>query len=215
MGLPIVRFAVVPTLTLPTHNPFAWADPAKVAGNALLAHKAPYLSPAFFIVRWLFYFLVWGWLAKSFLKRSVRQDSSGDPAETLAMERLSGPALLLLAATMTFASFDWLMSLSPEWFSTIFGVYFFSGAMVAFLAAVIVFAMILQASGRLSESVTVEHYHDLGKLLFAFVIFWGYIAFSQYLLIWYANIPEETDWLLVRQRGGWTAVSLLLLFTTC
>ena len=97
------------------------------------------------------------------------------------MERLSGPALLLLALTVTFASFDWLMSLDPRWYSTIFGVYYFSGAIVGFLAAVILLAMLLQRGGRLTASVTVEHYHDLGKLLFAFVIFWGYIAFSQYL----------------------------------
>jgi hypothetical protein len=104
------------------------------------------------------------------------------------------------------------MSLNPRWFSTIFGVYYFSGAVVGFLAAVILLAMSLQAGGRLEASITVEHYHDLGKLLFAFVIFWGYIAFSQYLLIWYANIPEETDWYLVRQAGGWATVSLVLLF---
>ena len=104
---------------------------------------------------------------------------------------------------MTFASFDWLMSLAPNWSSTIFGVYFFSGAIVGFLAAVILFALAAASRRAATESVTVEHYHDLGKLLFGFVIFWGYIAFSQYLLIWYANIPEETDWYLVRQRGGW------------
>ena len=127
------------------------------------------------------------------------------------MERLSGPALLLLALTVTFAAFDWLMSLDPRWYSTIFGVYYFSGAIVGFLAAVILLAMLLQRGGRLTASVTVEHYHDLGKLLFAFVIFWGYIAFSQYLLIWYANIPEETGWYLVRQTGDWAGVSVLLL----
>ena len=114
---------------------------------------------------------------------------------------------------MTFAAFDWLMSLAPDWFSTIFGVYFFSGAVVGFLAAVILLAVLLQAGGRLTASVTVEHYHDLGKLLFAFVIFWGYIAFSQYMLIWYANIPEESDWYRVRQRGGWARFLALVVRT--
>jgi hypothetical protein len=121
-------------------------------------------------------------------------------------------ALLLFAFTVTFASFDWLMSLSPRWFSTIFGVYFFSGAVVAFFAAIILAAMVLQLLGRLKTTVTIEHYHDLGKLLFAFVVFWGYIAFSQYLLMWYANIPEETGWYLVRQSGPWRWVALALLF---
>jgi hypothetical protein len=104
------------------------------------------------------------------------------------------------------------MSLSPHWFSTIYGVYFFSGAVVAFFAAIILAAAALQLSGRLKNSISIEHYHDLGKLLFAFVIFWGYIAFSQYLLIWYANIPEETQWYLARQSGPWVWVSLVLLF---
>ena len=125
LGLPIVA-----TVLLRSGALYPWADPAKAAGDELLAHKAPYFNPSFFSLRWLGYFLVWQWLATFFLSRSVRQDSSGDPAETLAMERLAGPALLLLAATMTFASFDWLMSLAPQWFSTIFGVYFFSGAIV-------------------------------------------------------------------------------------
>ena len=172
-------------------------------------HKAPYFNPVFFAARSAGYFLVWWLLARYFLLRSVEQDRSGDARLTLRMERLSGPALLLFFVTVTFASFDWLMSLDPWWSSTIFGVYYFSGAVVGFLAAVILLALLLQSAGRLTASVTVEHYHDLGKLLFAFVIFWGYIAFSQYLLIWYGNIPEETSWYLVRQTGGWAAVSLL------
>ena len=190
---------------------YCWADPHTAAANELLAHKAPYFNPVFFAARSLGYFLVWWLLARYFLLRSVQQDRSGDARLTLRMERLSGPALLLFFFTVTFASFDWLMSLDPWWSSTIFGVYYFSGAVVGFLAAVILLALLLQSGGRLRASVTIEHYHDLGKLLFAFVIFWGYIAFSQYLLIWYGNIPEETGWYLVRQTGAWATVSLVLL----
>jgi hypothetical protein len=204
------------------------------AGDELLRHKAAYLSPPFFAVRCVVYFAVWALLARFFLTRSLQQDRSGDVELTRRMERLSPAALLLLALTMTFASIDWLMSLEPEWFSTIYGLYYFSGAVVGFLAVLILAAMLLQAAGRLNvggisgfrdlkadsrrptaigESlVTVEHYHDLGKLLFGFVIFWGYIAFSQYLLIWYANIPEETTWYLARQSGSWKWVALVLLF---
>jgi hypothetical protein len=128
------------------------------------------------------------------------------------MQKWSGPAMIVFALTVCFASFDWLMSLDPHWFSTIYGVYFFTGAVVGFLAFVTLASLLLERVGVLAGVVTVEHYHDLGKLLFAFVFFWAYIAFSQYLLIWYANIPEETGWYLVRQNGGWQWVSLLLLF---
>ena len=202
---------IVPVL-LGSHSLYAWNDPSAVAGDPLLRHKAPYLSAGFFGVRAVIYLAVWWLLGRFYLTRSLEQDRSGDPALTLRMERLSPVALLLCAVTVTFASFDWLMSLSPRWFSTIFGVYFYSGAVVGFFAAIILAAVVLQLLGRLRTSMTVEHYHDLGKLLFAFVIFWGYIAFSQYLLIWYANIPEETEWYLVRQSGPWLWVSLVLLF---
>lgn len=192
---------------------YAWADPTVLAGDELLRHKAAYyLDPALFTLRAVLYFAVWIWLARFFLTRSLEQDRTGDPALTGRMERLGPPALLLFAVTVTFAAVDWLMSLEPEWFSTVFGVYYFSGAVVGLLAAMILLAMLLQATGRLTVSVTVEHYHDLGKLLLGFVVFWGYIAFSQYMLIWYANIPEETTWYLARQSGSWKWVSLILLF---
>ncbi|HYW78544.1 MAG TPA: quinol:cytochrome C oxidoreductase [Thermoguttaceae bacterium] len=192
---------------------YPWADPDIVAGSELLQHKAAYLNSGFFAARAIGYFVVWALLGACFLQRSVRQDESGDPVLTQRMERLGGPALLVLGLTVTFAAFDWLMSLEPNWFSTIFGIYYYAGAAVGFQAVLILAAILLQATGRVSErSITVEHYHDLGKLLFTFVFFWGYIAFSQYMLIWYANIPEETSWYLTRQTGTWKWVSLILLF---
>jgi len=210
--LALLALPVVVPVLLGNTALYTWTDPAAVAGAELLRHKAPYLNPTAFALRCVFYFGVWGLLGRFFLVQSLRQDDSGERALTQRMERFSPVALLLFALTVTFASFDLLMSLEPDWFSTIFGVYYFSGAAVGFLAAIILAAMLLQATGRLSRSITVEHYHDLGKLLLAFVIFWGYIAFSQYMLIWYANIPEETSWYLVRQRGPWLWVSLILLF---
>ncbi len=149
--------------------------------------------------------------ARFFLKRSLAQDSSGNIAETLRMERWSPAAMLLLAGTVTLAAIDWLMSLTPHWYSTIFGVYFFAGAAVGGMAILILSAICLQAAGRLVHVITAEHYHDLGKLLLTFVVFWGYIAFSQYLLIWYGDIPEETRWYLVRQSGDWKWISLIFL----
>ncbi|MCR4413343.1 MAG: quinol:cytochrome C oxidoreductase [Thermoguttaceae bacterium] len=191
---------------------FEWADPQAVQADALLRHKAPYLNLVFFAARALAYFALWWFLGRYFLERSTEQDATGDPGLTVRMERASGPALLVLALSVTFAAFDWLMALDARWYSTIFGVYFFSGAMVGALAAVVLAAMSLQSAGRLRSVIHVEHYHDLGKLLFAFVVFWGYIAFSQFLLIWYANIPEETIWYRQRLSDGWQWVAVVLLF---
>jgi hypothetical protein len=178
----------------------------------ILELKSRYLNLSFFTLRAIVYFAVWGGLTWFFWRRSLQQDESGDVDLSLRMERVSYPALIAFALTITFASFDWIMSLTPVWFSTIFGVYFFSGSVVGALAAIILLLIGLQATGRLTNTVTPEHYHELGKLLFAFIVFWGYMAFSQYMLIWYANIPEETMWYLPRQQSAWTAVSLILLF---
>ena len=160
----------------------------------------------------MLYFLIWGLLAWYYFRLSTRQDRSGDPALTLRMEKAAPAALILFGLTISFASFDWLMSLAPEWFSTIYGAYFFAGSVVAALSVMILFAAILQAGGVARRAITVEHYHDLGKLLIGFIVFWGYMAFSQYMLIWYANIPEETYWYLARQTGPWVWITLALLF---
>ena len=180
---------------------YQWLDPAVVAADHVLAGKSAYLNLPFFVVRAVAFFAVWGGLVWYFWRRSLEQDDSGDANLTLRMERVSYPALLLFAVTITFAAFDWIMSLTPHWYSTIFGVYYFAGAVVGFLAAVILALITLQKTGHLTSTITLEHYHELGKLLFAFIVFWGYIAFSQYMLIWYANIPEETVWYLPRQQG--------------
>ncbi len=120
--------------------------------------------------------------------------------------------MIVLALTTSLAAFDWLMSLDPHWSSTIFGVYFWAGALVSSLAALILTVLGLRGIGLLRETITTEHLHDLGKLLFGFVIFWAYIAFCQYFLIWYANIPEETRWYVTRRTGVWNTLSWSLLF---
>lgn len=192
---------------------YAWTAPEIVAGNELLQHKQPYLNAPFFIARCALYFLVWSILARFFLRCSTLQDDSGDVHLTLRMQWWSAPGMLLYAITVTFFSVDALMSLNPEWYSTIWGVYFFAGSLVGFFALLALLIFILQRGGRLRRVITVEHFHDVGKLAFGFVVFWAYIMFSQYLLIWYANIPEETSWYHVRQASGWwVGVSLVLLF---
>ncbi len=208
--LPLLGVAAVPIL-LGMRHLYSWSAPA-AAHDALLAGRRAWLNPPFFVGRVALYFLVWGLLARWFLRTSTAQDGSGEPELSLAMERRSYPALVAFAVTLNFAAFDLWMSLDPHWFSTIFGVYVFAGSVVGFLALLPLLLGFLQHHGRLRRAVTVEHYHDLGKLLFAFTVFWAYIAFSQYLLIWYGNLPEETGWYLVRQTGAWGWASLALLF---
>ena len=191
---------------------YHWTDTAAAAHDPLLAGKLAFLNPTFFVIRLVVYFILWGLMASFLHRTSVAQDASGDPALTLRMERLSAPGMVLFALSLNFAAFDLLMSLDPHWFSTIFGVYYFAASVVAFLAVMPKILFGLQLQGILPNAVTVEHYHDFGKLLFGFVVFWAYIAFSQYMLIWYGNIPEETAWFLKRQTGDWTVVSLLLIF---
>lgn len=191
---------------------YHWTDAAAVAHDPLLQAKSPYLNSAFFLVRCVIYFACWWILSRYLFARSLEQDENGNPSLTIKMEKVSAPGMFLFALTLTFAAFDWLMSLDAHWYSTIFGVYYFAGSVVGFMALLILLCFLLQRGGRLTNAITIEHYHDLGKLLFAFVFFWAYIAFSQYLLIWYANIPEETEWYLKRQEGQWLWISLLLLF---
>jgi hypothetical protein len=127
------------------------------------------------------------------------------------MEAVAAPGMILYALTVTFAAFDLLMSLTPHWYSTIYGVYYFAGCVLGFFALAPVLIAMLKRRGFLTRLVTPEHSHDLGKLMFGFVVFWAYIAFSQYLLIWYGNLPEETVWYSAREQGAWVWISVLLL----
>ena len=191
---------------------YHWNSAEAVANDELIRHKAPYLNSVFFTIRAILYFAAWILIARFYFKKSLAQDTSGDKQLTLSMQKYSALAIIIFSLTVTFAAFDWLMSLDAHWFSTIFGVYFFAGLAVSFFAFLTVVMFVLQQSGTMTEVVTKEHYHDLGKYIFGFTLFWGYIAFSQYLLIWYANIPEETGWYIRRQENGWEYVSLILLF---
>lgn len=189
---------------------FHWAEPGAAAHDPLLRAKAPYLNVPFFLIRAAIYFVVWTALARYFYRRSVAQDGDPDPMITVVMQRRAAPAMILYAVTFTFMSFDWLMSLSPDWYSTIFGVYVWSGGVLGALAFLALAAVSLHRGGYLGRSVRVDHFQDLGRLMFAFTVFWAYIGFSQYMLIWYGNIPEETRWFLPRIQGSWGPVSILL-----
>lgn len=179
----------------------------------LVNHKSPFLNAPFFVGRMVFYFVVWMVISRYFMKRSLLQDTDRDPAypHTVKMRKIAAPSIIAFALTLSFAAFDWLMSTDPVWFSTIFGVYIFAGCVLAIHSWIVLCAVFLQKRGHLTKLVNAEHYHDLGKFMLAFTIFWSYIAFSQFMLIWYANIPEETWWFHNRITDAWSGWSYMLI----
>ena len=194
-----------------------WADLAHLtahapAEGALVSAKSAFLNPVFFMIRACIYFAFWALASRWFLTTSRAQDQSGDPELSKRMRYAAAPALILFALTSTFAAFDWIMSLSPAWFSTMFGIYFFAGLCASGFSAIAIACLRLQSIGYLRGVITSEHYQDLGKMIWAFgIVFWAYIAFSQYMLIWYGNLPEETVWFIARQIGDWSVVSVALI----
>jgi len=177
-----------------------------------LHSKTGWLNAPFFAIRIVIYFGLWILISNYFSKRSMEQDKSGDADISDRLRVAAGPSIVVYAFSVALFGFDVLMSLSPFWFSTMFGVYFFAGCAVSIMAVLSVLPQLLQRWGKLKTSVTVEHYHDTGKLLFAFLFFWSYIAFSQFMLIWYGNMPEETTWYQYRMFTSWEWISWLLLF---
>jgi hypothetical protein len=189
---------------------YEWARPEAVASDPVLAGKAAFLNPRFFVIRAAVYFAIWSFWAVKLYRGSVSQDRETSLRKTRSAERWSAPGMLILTVTVALASFDWLMSLDPHWYSTMFGVYVYSGAGLSFFAVLTILLLALRGAGLLRQSVNQEHYHDLGKWLFGLTVFWAYIAFSQYMLIWYANLPEETVWFRDRLVGSWRPVAAVL-----
>lgn len=199
------------------HEVYKWLNPGYVTGDAdFLPNKqvvySGYLNKTFFMARLVGYFVILLLLARFFTANSVKQDETGDVNTTRKMEKLSAPMIPLFALTITFLGLDLLMSLDPHWFSTIWGVYLFAGGMLSFNCILALLMMTYQKHGALTNVIRTDHYHDVGKLMFAFVIFWSYIAFSQYILIWYAHIPEEITFFAKRQENGWEFISVTLIF---
>jgi len=207
----VLSLGVVGPMLAGSTDLYAWLDHERVHADHILHHKSAYLNVPFFTVRWLVYFGFWIWLGRRFFKMSVQQDKDGGDQISKALQRTSAPAMIVFALTLTFCAFDLIMSLDATWFSTMFGVYYFAGCVLAGYSSLALALMWVQKTGRLSTSVTSEHYHDIGKMMFAFTVFWAYIGFSQFMLIWYADIPEETHWYHWRFEGGWKVVSAMLL----
>jgi hypothetical protein len=208
--LPVMAVLFLPVL-FGLGDLYSWSVPGAAEHDALLRWKAPFLNVPFFLIRAALYFGCWSGVALLYYRLSRRQDVTGDPGVSARLRRLAGPAIIVLALTQTLASIDWIMSLTPHWYSTIFGVYFFAGSFAGFIALLSVVAAAMRRAGLLDTVISAEHLHDVGKLLFGFSAFWAYIAFSQFLLIWYANLPEETIWYKARLEGSWMTVSVLLM----
>lgn len=206
---------VLPIVALPSyfniHDLFHWTHTEVVEADKILSGKSGYLNETFFTLRIIGYFVVWFLFYYLLTKNSYKQDKTKDQNLTTKNIRLSAVFLPFFAITITFSSIDWMMSLEPHWFSTIFGVYYFSGTVLTAVAVATFLVVWLNENGYLPKGIVSDHYYSLGALMFAFVNFWAYIAFSQYLLIWYANLPEETIWFLQRWEGGWIFVSIILI----
>src|SRR5688500_8635678 len=179
--------------------------------NHHLMTKVGWLSPGFFLIRYFIYMGIYTGLSTYFAKKSRQQDESGDPKLSEQMRITSGWGMLVFSLTTVMAGFDILMSLQPEWYSTIYSVNVFGGAMVAFFAFLALLTRAIQKTGRLTRSVTAEHYQDDGKFMFGWLFFWAYTAFSQFMLIWYANIPEEVSWYRYRFFTDWEFLSWAML----
>jgi hypothetical protein len=193
------------------HHIFEWTHPEFVKGDAILEHKAGYLNLTFFIVRNVIAIFIWIFFAKKMVGNSVAQDDDGNISHTNKNRVLAPIFLALFAITFTMSAFDLIMSLDPHWFSTMFGVYCFAGSFYSSLALTAIIAVLLRRAGYLTHIVNENHLHDLGKFMFAFTVFWAYIAFCQFMLIWYANMPEETFYFMNRFKGNWAGFSVFLL----
>ncbi len=202
----LVPVALIALFSLPVS--FSWTQPGAVA-HTTVALKTSWLNYPFFIARLVVCIALWVWSYRILVGGSVRQDETRDPRATIRLRRYAPVFMILLALTLTAFAFDWVSSLEAGWYSDIFGVYLFAGAVTSSIAATTLVVIYLYRRGRL-PGVTDDHLYNLGGLLFGFTIFWGYIAFSQYLLQWYANLPEEIFWFQQRTLGSMEAVFILL-----
>ena len=197
-------------LFLNLHTLYQWTHLDAVQSDVLLQAKEPYLNVTFFAIRFAVIFLLWMVFYYMFIKNSIQQDINKDQKLTTANIRLAAGFIPAFAITLSVLAIDWGMSLEPHWYSTIYAVYFFSGTIVASIAAGTLVILRFHDLGLLPP-LRRDHFYSLGALLFAFVNFWAYIAFSQFLLMWYANLPEEVFWFIKRWNNGWEYVSIALI----
>jgi hypothetical protein len=222
-GLPIRRPLEAGTRTLPLLGVllfplllglgrlYSWTHSEVVAADAALQFRHPYLNVPFFLIRNVIYFLVWFALIHRLNHWSDDQDRTGNPLLAARLENMSGPGLVLYGLTVTFFSIDWIMSLEPHWFSTIFGMIFMVLQVLGALALVILVAGLLSQSEPVADAITPDRFNDLGNFVLTFVMLWAYLSFSQFLIIWAGNLTNEIPWYVTRAEGGWAIVALFLI----
>ena len=190
---------------------YGWARPEVMAADPVLRMKQPYLNVPFFLLRAVFYFGVWSLLAHLFSRWSAELDRTGSPRIARRLRGAAGPGLVLLGLTITFSAVDWAMSLDPHWYSTVYGILFMVGQALSAMALVIVLLVGFRDETPFTQVVRPQVVHDLGKLLFAFVMLWAYVNLSQFLIVWAGNLPEEIPWYIRRLHGGWRGLAFLIL----
>ncbi len=205
--LPLMAVLFLPII-FGIHDLYHWSHADVVANDAILRHKAPYLNQSGFIIRAVVYFVVWSFLALMLARWSAQQDTERFPLDRF--NKISGPGMLILGLTVTFASVDWVMSLDAHWFSTLFGLWFLVGMALTALAFSIVVAALLHNNVNVAKALSTDRFHDYGTLLYAFIMLWAYLSYSQFLIIWSANLPEEIPYYLRRFGDGWQGVTLVV-----
>jgi hypothetical protein len=209
--LPLITTLVLPLL-LGVGRLYSWTNPNLVAADVVLKSKQLYLNLPFFLIRNVIYFAVWWALVRGLNRWSDEQDRTGDPRLALRLENMSGPGLVLYGLTVTFFSIDWIMSLEPHWFSTIFGMIFMVLQVLSALALAVFVAGFLSQYEPIASVITSDRFNDLGNLVLTFVMLWAYLSFSQFLIIWAGDLINEIPWYLTRARGGWAMIAVLLIF---
>jgi len=209
--IPVMALLFIPILVgIPALYP--WANPAVVAESHMLQYKSGWLNVPFFVARSALYFVIWSALAFFLNRLSLRQDKTGDPEINNRLKSLSALGIILFALSATFAAYDWLMSTDPLWYSSMYGVIFMAGGAISAIATAILFTRYMAGkSAALGRQATIYIFNDLGNFLLAFVSFWAYVSFSQFLILWSANLPETITWYIYRTQGGWQVLGLMLL----
>ncbi len=208
-SIPFLIILAIPLL-FNIHDFFLWANQQVVVNDKILVEKTAYLNVPFLLVRLAFILLSWIVFYWIITKNSRKQDETGDQNLTTKNIKISTIFILWFAVSISIMAVDWMMSVEPHWFSTIFGVYYFAGTTWCALAALTLIVVLLKENGYFVDKIKKDHYYSLGAMLFAFTCFWGYMAISQYLLIWYGDLPEETSWFFHRWHGIWTILSITL-----
>ncbi len=209
LNLPMMMVLIIPVL-LGLGSLYLWTHTDAIAHDEALQKKTGYLNVPFFLIRAVIYFAIWCFYAFVLSRLSAAQDRDGDTSLIDRMRTISAPGLVIFTVSTTFAFIDWVMSLEPHWYSTIYGLMFLIGQVLQALAFVVAILILLSDREPLRSKLTSQHFHDLGNLMLAFTVLWAYLSFSQFLIIWAGNLPEEIPWYLTRLRGGWNVIAVIL-----